>query len=475
MQQTSLTAWSRAQWIALLSLSFAVFMVTLDVTVVVVSLPRIQVELGVTLAQLQWVVTSYSLVFAAFLLSAGVLADRFGRRRTFFIGLTLFALASGAAGLAGSATVLNGARAVQGLGAALLMSSSGALLAQTFPGADRTRAFGVWGAVVGIGLAFGPLIGGLITRHIGWHWIFLINLPVAVAIFAGVLRNVDGRFDSVRRHLDWIGLVTFSGGLFGVVYALSTLHPGVAAADATVVAGVAGAVLLLAFALSQRMQAAPMIALELLRQKAFVGITIMPVLLSVSYWSLLVFLPQYFVQVRGLDAMGAGIALIPLTLPMLILPPLSARLALRMPRHVHFAVSLAINGVGAGLILLGLHEGNAVLVLGMTLSGIGAGLINAQMTNVAVSVVPPERAGMATGISGTMRQAGFVFAIAIHTLMIEQADRSSLLPAPDALTLGLGHVLLSSMAAAALGALVGLFWLRQRAAPASPVVIPALR
>ncbi|MFZ6648569.1 MFS transporter [Undibacterium sp. TJN25] len=460
-------AWSRSQWVALLSLSFAVFMVSLDVTVVVVSLPKIQTDLGLSLAQLQWVVTSYSLVFAGLLLSAGVLADRFGRRRTFFLGLALFALSSGAAGLANTAWVLNAARAVQGLGAAFLLSSAGALLAQIFPGPDRTRAFGVWGTVIGIGLAFGPLIGGFITRHVGWHWIFLINLPVAVAIFAGVQKTVSAIFTVHKRPLDWIGMTSFTAGLFGIIYALSTLHPGAHAETGTEYAAAGGILLLVIFFASQRWQREPMIDLALLRNKAFVGITLMPILLSISYWSLLVFLPQYFELSRGLDALGSGIALLPLTLPMLMLPPFGAKLAHRLPRHVHFSLSFALVGLGAIVMYAGLHAHGALLIAGMLLTGTGSGLINAQMTNVAVSVVPHERSGMATGISGTMRQAGFVFAIALHTLLIEQVSIPGQAMSSEVFNAGLGRILMTAMAASAAAVLIALAWLRYDAVPAS--------
>lgn len=451
------------QWIALLSLSFAVFMVSLDVTVVVVSLPRIQSDLDLSLSTLQWVVTAYSLVFAGFLLSAGVIADRFGRRRSFFIGLTLFALSSGAAGLAHTAWLLNLARGLQGLGAAFLLSSSGALLAQIFSGGERTRAFGVWGTVVGIGLAFGPLIGGLITRQVGWHWIFLLNVPVAVAIFAGVQLSVpDGGARHIRR-LDGVGMVSFSGGLFGVVYALSALHRGGTTGVGAGYAGGAGVLLLMVFAASQRWQKEAMIDLALMRSHAFIGITIIPLLFSVAYWSLLVFFPQYFLITKGLDALASGLALLPLTLPMLLLPHLGARLAARLPRHWHFALTFSLLGVGALIMLTGLMtDAQVTLISGMALTGIGAGLINAQITNVAVSVVPPDRAGMASGISGTMRQAGFVIAIALHTLLIEQsATGGGTMTAPDFIT-GFGHVLISSIVASALGLVIALTWLREQ-------------
>ena len=455
-------AWTTTQWIALLSLSFAVFMVSLDVTVVVVSLGRIQADLNLSQAALQWVVTAYSLVFAAFLLSAGVLSDRFGRRKAFFIGLTLFALSSGAAGLAGAAWVLNAARAIQGLGAALMLSSSGALLAQTFPGPDRTKAFGVWGTVVGIGLAFGPLLGGLITNHIGWHWIFLLNLPVAALIFLGVWKTVKVTHEVSTRALDIVGLLTFSGGLFGIVYALSTLHPGAHAETATSYAAAIGAVLLLVFGASQYLQREPMIDPALLRNRAFVGITMIPVLLSVAYWSLLVFLPQYFEHVRGVDALGAGVALLPLTIPMLLLPPFGAKVAHRLPRHLHFSLSFGLIGIGAAVMYAGIYGNQLMLMTGMALAGIGAGLINAQMTNVAVTVVPAARSGMASGISGTMRQAGFTFAIALHTLLIEQATAvgDGGISASASFTTGMGHVLISASVASALAILIAMVCLR---------------
>lgn len=454
------SSWTAAQWIALLSLSFSVFMVSLDVTVVVVSLGRIQTDLGLTQTELQWVVTSYSLVFAAFLLSAGVLADRFGRRRFFFAGLALFALSSGAAGLAGTAWLLNTARAVQGLGAAALMSSSGALLAHTFPGPDRTRAYGVWGTVVGIGLAFGPLLGGLITRHIGWHWIFLLNLPVAIAIFAGVWKTVRATHDTASRPLDWAGLITFGTALFGLVYVLGTLHTGTCGEGHAFPAAIGGTIMLIAFVATQYLQREPMIDLALLRNRTFAGITVMPALLQIAYWSLIVFLPQYFERVQGADALDAGMALLPLTVPMLLLPPFGARIAHRLPRHVHFALSFMLVTLGAAVLYAGLGSDSPLLTLGMTISGIGAGLINAQMTNVAISVVPPTRSGMASGISSTMRQAGFAFAVAAHTLLIAQANTAGGPMNGAIFTRGLGHVLIFAMGAGVAGIVIALLCLR---------------
>jgi EmrB/QacA subfamily drug resistance transporter len=453
------TSWSAQQWVALLGLSFAVFMVSLDVTLVVVSLPRIQADFGLSLSSLQWIVSAYSLTFACTLLSAGVLADRFGRRRSFFIGMFLFAGASAAAGLSDIAWLLNLSRAIQGVGAAILLSSSGGLLAQSFSGADRAKAFGVWGAVVGIGLAFGPLIGGMITTHVGWHWIFLINVPVAVFILLAIAKSLPSDTSTLDRPLDWIGLVTFSGGLFALVYALSAMHPGGTEYGYTLWIVAAGTLLLVAFFSSQRLQRWPMIDLPLLRNRAFVGISLMPVLLSTAYWSLLVFLPQYLNESRGLDALGTGLAVLPLTLPMLLLPPLAARLSLYVERHVHFAFAFAFIALGALTMFVSLHVHSGLLAVGMALSGIGTGLINAQLTNVAVSLVPQERAGMATGVTGTMRQAGFVFAIAIHTLLIEHGKSVSS-TAGEGLQIGFGYVLISAVAASLIAILIALTWLR---------------
>jgi EmrB/QacA subfamily drug resistance transporter len=268
--------WSVRQWITLLALSFSVFMISLDVTVVTVALPVIQRDLGLGLEDLQWVVSAYALSFGALLMAGGTLADRFGRRRVFGIGLVLFALASAACGLAQSGVALNAARAAQGVGAAFMSSSSMALVASAFQGRERASAYGVWGAALGLGLAFGPMLGGYITVHLGWHWLFFINVPVGAVILVAVLKAVDEARDPLAGHIDLAGLATFSTGMALLIYALNIGHKLGWGSRAELAMLTTAAALLLAFVLIERRQLRPLFDLRLFGMPTFVGVSIVP-------------------------------------------------------------------------------------------------------------------------------------------------------------------------------------------------------
>jgi EmrB/QacA subfamily drug resistance transporter len=406
-----MTQWSLRQWITLLALSFSVFMISLDVTVVTVALPVIQRDLGLGLEDLQWIVSAYALSFGALLMAGGTMADRFGRRRVFSLGLVLFAFASAACGLAHSGTALNVARVAQGVGAAFMSSSSMALVASAFQGRDRSAAYGVWGAALGLGLAFGPMLGGHITLHWGWHWVFLINAPVGALILVAVTKTVDEVRDPLAGHIDLAGLATFSTGMALLIYALNSGHKlGWSSRDELAML-IAATLLLCAFVLIERRQDRPLFDLRLFGVPTFVGVSIVPVAASTGYWALFIYLPMYFDRVAQLSPAEVGIIMLPYTLPMLIMPPLAARLSRVMAPQHQFALGLGMIAIG-DMALAGAVGTGGKLLSALLMSGMGAGLINAQISSVAVSVVPVERAGMASGISSTMRQVGYTIAIA---------------------------------------------------------------
>ncbi|WP_166454768.1 MFS transporter [Duganella aquatilis] len=403
--------WHPKQWITLLALSFSVFMISLDVTVVSVALPAIQRELGLSLASLQWVVSAYSLSFGALLIAGGTLADHYGRRRVFSIGLVVFSLASAACGLAHSGAGLNAARMVQGVGAALMSSSSMALVASAFPGRDRASAYGVWGASLGLGLAFGPMLGGYITVHWGWHWVFLVNAPIGALILSAVLKTVVEAKDPLARRFDLFGLLSFSSGIALLIYALNSGDKlGWSSPRELALLALASG-LLLAFVLIERGQERPLFDLRLFALPTFVGVSIVPLAASTGYWALFIYLPWYFDRVLQLAPAQAGITMLPYTLPMLIMPPLAARLSRVMAPQHQFFLGLLMIALG-DMALAHAIDGGGALMWPLLLAGVGAGSINAQISSVAVSVVPVERAGMASGISATMRQIGYALAIA---------------------------------------------------------------
>lgn len=422
-----MTPWTLRQWTVLLALSFSVFMISLDVTVVTVALPDIQRNLGVSLETLQWVVSAYSLSFGALLMAGGTLADRFGRRAVFVAGLAVFAAASVACGVAGNGAVLIGARIVQGIGAAFMSSSSAALVASAFSGRDRPAAYGVWGSALGLGLAFGPSLGGLITQHLSWHWIFLANAPVALAVVAGVLASVEEARDPAAKTLDLGGMLTFSGGLGILIYALN-VGPRIGWDSALEITMLSASLLLFAwfFHIEER-RTYPLFDLRLFALPTFLGVSIVPVAASVGYWSLFVYLPLYFDRILHMTPVAMGVAMMPFTLPMLVMPPLAARIArVVAPRH-QFATGLLLIAAGDLLLAHGIAQGSGKpLALPLLVAGIGAGLINAQITSVAVSVVPVARAGMASGISATMRQVGYGLGIAGLGAVLNMTSRSAL-------------------------------------------------
>ena len=254
------------KWWTLIAVSVAIFMLLLDITVVNVALPDIQSSLHSSFQDLQWVVNAYSLTLAAFLLTAGALADRFGRRLVFVTGLVVFTLSSAACGLAGSPLALNLARAVQGAGGAMMFATSLALIAGAFHGKERGLAFGVYGGVIGGAVAVGPIIGGVITSGIGWEWIFFVNVPIGIAAVALTLTQVAESRDPNARGVDWLGLVTFSGSLFLLVFAL--IEGNEKGWGSTRIVGflVASAVLIVLFVIVERRQARPMLDLDVVLQ-----------------------------------------------------------------------------------------------------------------------------------------------------------------------------------------------------------------
>ena len=425
------------RWLVLTAISVAVFMVALDVTVVVVALPQIQRQLHLQLEDLQWVVNAYSLSFSAFLMVAGAAADRFGRRLVFVLGIAVFSASSLTCGLAASGLVLHLARAAQGIGAAFMSSAGLALLASLFQGKERATAFAVWGTVLGLGIAFGPLIGGAVTAWAGWHWVFLANIPVGVAFAAIALFVIPESRDPQATAIDWAGFVSFTAALFLLVYALVDGNGRHWSSGIFAMLGGA-ALLLIVFIVVERRQARPMMDLTLFRSPCFIGVCLAPVALSIGFWSLLVYLPLYFTMLEGTSILGVGLALMPLTVPLLVLPRWAAILATRMPTNAFLAPGLMI--VAVGDVVLGFSVGQgAAFVVGLLLTGVGAGAINAEISKVAVGVVAPDRSGMASGIAGTTRQVGFGIGIALLGAVYASVLAASFVPALDLALLGDVH------------------------------------
>ncbi len=426
------------KWWTLVLISIATFMLLLDITVVNVALPDIQRDLDASLSSLQWVVDAYSLMLAALLLTAGSLGDRLGRRRVFSLGFAVFTFASFLCGIAADPTLLNLARGLQGVGGAAMFATSLALIGQEFHGRDRATAFGVWGATVGGAVAIGPLVGGLITEHLGWEWIFFVNIPigiVAILLTEARLANVAAQ-DPQR--IDLPGLLTFSSGLFLLIFGLIRGNAE-GWGSAPIVTSLAGsAALLLAFVAVEARSRHPMLELGLFRKPAFNGVSAVAFGLSAGMFAMFLYLTIYMQGVLGYSPLETGLHFLPLTVLSFVASPIAGKLSHRVPIRV--LVGLGLGLVGVGLVLMrGLEPDSDISALlpGFLVAGIGIGITNPGIGQAAIAVVPAAKSGMGSGINTTFRQVGIATGVAsLGAVFQSQVDSklSGLLPkAPSGL------------------------------------------
>jgi EmrB/QacA subfamily drug resistance transporter len=404
----------RRAMLVLICVSAPSFMLQLDANIVAVSLPSISESLKANFAGIEWVVTAYTLSFASLLLPAGALADRFGRKRALMIGLGLFTTASFFCGAAPNLATLIAARAFQGAGAALQLSAALATLSSFFKGDERARAFAFWGSVVGIGISMGPVAGGLITQRFGWEWAFYINLPIGAITFALVAAFVDESKDPEAVRFDLAGVSTFSAFLFLTTLALiSGNHDGWTSRH-ILAEGLAAACFLALFIVVELREARPMVDFSFFRQPTYLGANIAQFSFAAGLLTMLTFLPIYFQHALGMAPRTAGLAMLPMALPLFIVPRIvTSQLSHRLTGRALLTAGLVF--VGAGLAVVALVAGRQSyqwMLLGMLAAGIGAGLLNGETTKVGMTVIPAERAGMASGISGTMRFTGIVLGFA---------------------------------------------------------------
>jgi EmrB/QacA subfamily drug resistance transporter len=401
------------RWWTLGAVCVATFMLLLDITIVNVALPDIARDLRSSFSDLQWVIDAYALSLAALLLTAGSLVDLFGRRLLFAAGLAVFTAASLLCALASSPLFLELARALQGVGAAAMFATSLALLAASFQGRERGTAFGAWGATTGAAVAVGPLVGGLLTETVGWQSIFLINVPIGIGAIAVALTRVAESRDPNAAGVDWAGLVTFSSGLFLLIFALVRGNAE-GWGSTLIVSFLAGAVVLLsAFVVVERRQARPMFDLTLLRKPAFAGASIAAFAMSASLFSMFLYMTLYIQNALGYSPLQAGLRFLPTTLLSFIVAPIAGKLSARFPVRVLIGAGLGL--VGLGLVLMARVDADSewtVLLPGFIFAGIGVGLVNPPLASTAVGVVPPARAGMGSGINSTFRQIGIATGIA---------------------------------------------------------------
>ncbi|MGD0606642.1 MAG: MFS transporter [Streptosporangiaceae bacterium] len=469
------------RWWTLTAVSLAAFMTYLDNNVVNVAIPTIQRSLQLSVSGLEWVVSSYLLTLAGLLLVGGRLADVYGRRRLFLVGMAVFTLSSLAAGLAGSGGVLIASRAVQGVGAALLMPTTLAIIMATFANPrQRSTAIGIWAAVGALALALGPVIGGLISQHLQWGWIFLINVPVGVITFAIAAFYVrESRAEAAVRRLDLPGLITSALALFALTYAL--IEGGVLGWTAAPIIGAfaVAAVAAAAFGAVEARGRYPMVELAMFRIREFSGGTGTMMIWSFGILGIYFFTSLYLQETLGFSPTKAGLAFAPMALCVAVFAGLAPRVEAWAGAHRTVAFGMLLMVVGLTLFArLGLRAGYDSLLPGFMLFGAGAGLMNVPLTNAIMHATPAARAGVASALLNASREVAGLLGITVIGAVLRTRQAAALRSGSSpvqAFVDGYHTGLLVTIALLAAGVAVSYVTLRPRAAaPVAPgTAVPA--
>ena len=402
------------KWLPLITVCLGTFMLLIDVTIVNVALPDMAADLKTGFGSLQWVVDAYALTLAALVLGTGSIADRVGHRRAYIAGLALFAAASFVCGIAPNSGALIAARAVQGVGAAAMFATTFALLNSNYQGRDRGTAYGMWGAVAGASAAVGPIIGGLLTEAVSWRWIFFVNLPVSVLAIVLCVTVLTDTHEPVHSRIDILGMALFTAAAGTLTYGLIKANEDGWATPASWGCLIASGVLVIVFVLVERAIRQPMLDLELMRNRTFVGVLVAGLVLTMSAFSAFTYTSIWLQSVLGLSPIEAGLTGLPLSASAFIV---SAAIG----RFLHGSNSGPI--IGGGMVLIGaggivctlLVHGAAswpALVPGFVIMGVGVGLATPTLGSTAMAAVPMQRGGMAAGAVNTARQLGFALGIA---------------------------------------------------------------
>jgi EmrB/QacA subfamily drug resistance transporter len=421
------------KWWTLAAVAFGLFMIMLDNTVVNVALPSIAKDLKISISELEWIVTGYALVFAALLITGGKLADMYGRRKIFVIGLTIFSLSSLACGLAPNAGFLIGARAVQGVGAALMNPATLSIITATFPARQRGQAIGIWAGVSAMALAIGPLIGGLIVDNVGWNWIFFVNVPIGViGIVVSLLVIKESRDTSHEQSIDLPGLLTSGLALFALSYALIEGNTKGWASAEILGLFAAAAVLLTAFIVLESRQRLPMLDLSLFRINSFVGANVVALLVSLGMFGVFFFVSLYVQNILGYSPTKAGAVFLPMTILIILIAPISGKLSDRFGGRWLMGGGMTLLGISLLLYQrITVDSGFWTLLPSLILGGIGMAMTMSPMTSVAMGSVPVDKAGVGSGVLNSFRQMGGALGIAIMGAIV-----ASYLSAPPSTAAG---------------------------------------
>ncbi|WP_217237715.1 DHA2 family efflux MFS transporter permease subunit [Streptomyces sp. AC555_RSS877] len=402
-----------AVW-ALVITSVAGFMAALDNLVVTTALPSIREDLGGALDDLEWTVSAYTLTFAVFLMFGAALGDRFGRRRLFIIGTAVFTAASAAAAMAPGIDSLIAARAVQGVGAAIMMPLTLTLLTAAVPAAKRGMAYGIWGAVNGLAVASGPLIGGSLTEHISWQWIFWLNVPLGIALLPLARLRLAESFGTGAR-LDIVGTLLASGGLFGIVYGLVRSPVDGWTSPLVLIGLFAGTAMLAGFVHHGIHNKNPMLPMRLFRNRAFTGINAASLLMFLGMFGSIFLLSQYMQGVLGYSPTEAGLRMLPWTgMPMLV-APIAGILSDRIGGRPVVAAGLFLQAAGLAWMatVVTADASYTIQLPGLIISGIGMALYFAPAANLVMSSVSAHEQGIASGANNALREVGGALGIAV--------------------------------------------------------------
>ena len=404
----------RRKWWTLAAVSFGLFMIMLDNTVVNVALPSIQRDLGATLSELQWIVTGYALTFAALMLIGGKAADAYGRRLVFVLGIVVFTLASLACGLADSEGMLIGARVVQGAGAALMNPATLSIIAATFPPRERGAAIGIWAGVSALALAIGPLVGGLLTEHLSWHWIFFVNVPIGVVGIVASFLLIDESRDETHERLDLPGLFTSALGLFALTYGLIEANTYGWGSTRIVGVFVIAVAALAAFVVLERTQRAPMLPLDLFRSGTFTGSNVVVLLVALAMFGVFFFVSLYMQDILGYSAVQAGAAFLPMTVLIILIAPIAGKASDRYGSRWLMTVGMVILAVQlAYFSQLGADAPYLELLPAMLIGGLGMALTMTPSAAAATRSVPVDKAGVGSAVLNAFRQVGGSVGIAL--------------------------------------------------------------
>ena len=420
----------------------------------VTALPSIHSDLGGGAGNLPWIINAYALTFAAGIITAAALGDRLGRRRTYVAGLLLFSLASAACALAPSLGILIGFRAVQGLGAAIVMPLGLTLLTSSFPADRRGAVVGIWGGVAGLGVASGPLVGGVVTEGLDWHWIFWVNVPLGLAAVVGVLRVLPETYGP-RTRLDPIGMVTASGAMGALVWGVLRAPDAGWQSTEVVVALTLGVVLLIGFVVWQSVAPAPMVPLSLFGSRIFSAAALTQFLMSASIFATAYVTSQYFQIARGNSPLGTGLRFLPWTMTPLLIAPIAGKLVDRIGARALAAPGLTLQALGFLWILhdAHTHAGYLEFVAPLVLAGVGISMALPAPSAAGLNAAPPAMLGRSAGVLNTLQQVGQAVGVAVVTVVF---DAHGSLDSPAQTLSGYEPALATAAAISLLGALTAL-------------------